>query len=259
MTGVLANDSDIDGNPLTAVLVAGATNGTLTLNANGSFTYTANGDFGGADSFTYQLLDGGAPPLQSNTATVAITINAVNDPPELLGGPILAALQATASTADPARFRAFVTRIERGQRAVIRFGLEYFDAGASAPLRLATLSFSRMTVALIVALSESREVRVACAEGRPMLEGQRMAAALAGAGIDVRLHVAAGPPAETIGVHAADANADLIMMGRSRRFMDLGSTAVGVLRKTDRALLIVPPEASAQTTDLEPSVYTRAA
>src|SRR5206468_936158 len=38
--GVLANDSDVDGDTLTAVLVSGPSHGTLTLNANGSFTYT---------------------------------------------------------------------------------------------------------------------------------------------------------------------------------------------------------------------------
>ena len=38
--GVLANDTDADGDTLTAVLVAGPANGTLTLNADGSFTYT---------------------------------------------------------------------------------------------------------------------------------------------------------------------------------------------------------------------------
>jgi nucleotide-binding universal stress UspA family protein len=69
----------------------------------------------------------------------------------------------------------------------------------------------------------------------------------ASAGSDVSLEVAAGPAAETIGTYAADA--DLIVMGRSRRFMHLGSTAVRMLRTTDRALLIVPPEAAAQATD----------
>lgn len=57
---------------------------------------------------------------------------------------------------------------------------------------------------------------------------------------DVATHVAAGPAAETIDAYAADVNADLIVMGRSKRFMHLGSTAVRILRNTDRALLIVP-------------------
>jgi translation initiation factor 2B subunit (eIF-2B alpha/beta/delta family) len=96
-----------------------------------------------------------------------------------------AALQAAASAANPAAFAAFAARVSRSEQAIIRFGLECFEAGAGGPLRLATFSFSRTTVAVITALSESREVRVACAEGRPMGEGQRMATALAAAGIDV--------------------------------------------------------------------------
>src|SRR5205823_6549496 len=50
----------------------------LTLNANGSFTYTPSANVNGADSFTYKANDGA---LNSNTATVTITINAVNDAP----------------------------------------------------------------------------------------------------------------------------------------------------------------------------------
>src|SRR5207249_2728650 len=38
--GVLANDSDVDGDPLTAVIVAGPAHGSVTLTASGSFTYT---------------------------------------------------------------------------------------------------------------------------------------------------------------------------------------------------------------------------
>ena len=62
---------------------------------------------------------------------------------------------------------------------------------------------------------------------------------------DVKLRVAAGPAAATIRAHATDVNADLIVMGRSKRFMHLGSIAVRVLRRTDRALLVVPPAARA--------------
>ncbi len=77
--GVLTNDTDADGDTLTAAVVTGPASGDLTLNADGSFTYTPNADFNGADSFTYVANDGtdnSDPP-----ATVAITVNPVNDAP----------------------------------------------------------------------------------------------------------------------------------------------------------------------------------
>jgi VCBS repeat-containing protein len=76
--GVLGNDSDPDGNSLTAVLSAGPSHGSLTLNANGSFTYTPAANYNGPDSFTYRASDG---TTTSNPATVAITVRAVNDAP----------------------------------------------------------------------------------------------------------------------------------------------------------------------------------
>jgi nucleotide-binding universal stress UspA family protein len=79
------------------------------------------------------------------------------------------------------------------------------------------------------------------------------------AGTGVELHVASGPAAETIRAHAEDMNADLIVMGRSKRFMHLGSTAVRVLRNADRALLVVPLAMAAQIFDIERPVHARAA
>ena len=76
--GVLGNDTDADGNGLTAALAAGPTHGTLTLNPDGSFTYTPSADWTGLDTFTYKANDGTA---DSNTATVRITTTGVNDPP----------------------------------------------------------------------------------------------------------------------------------------------------------------------------------
>src|SRR6185437_11992116 len=52
--GVLANDGDVDGDPLTSILVVGPTNGVLTLNTNGSFTYTPTLNYNGPDGFTYK-------------------------------------------------------------------------------------------------------------------------------------------------------------------------------------------------------------
>jgi VCBS repeat-containing protein len=76
--GVLGNDTDIDGHPLTAALVTGPAHGSVTLNAGGGFTYIPAANYAGADSFTYQAndLEG-----SSNVATVAIMVNPVNDAP----------------------------------------------------------------------------------------------------------------------------------------------------------------------------------
>jgi glutaminyl-peptide cyclotransferase len=56
--GVLANDSDVDGSSLTAVLVTPPVQGSVTFNANGSFTYTPAPNFTGTDSFSYAASDG---------------------------------------------------------------------------------------------------------------------------------------------------------------------------------------------------------
>jgi hypothetical protein len=71
--GVLANDADPDGDPITAVLVSTTPNGALVLNADGGFTYSPKAGFSGADSFTYRASDGS---LASDTATVSIVVNA---------------------------------------------------------------------------------------------------------------------------------------------------------------------------------------
>ncbi|MEY2573338.1 MAG: large repetitive protein, partial [Verrucomicrobiota bacterium] len=77
--GVLANDSDVDSPTITAVLVTGPANATsFALNSNGSFNYTPVANYNGSDSFTYKANDGS---LDSNTVTVSLTINAVNDSP----------------------------------------------------------------------------------------------------------------------------------------------------------------------------------
>ncbi len=76
--GVLANDSDVDGDSLTAVVVTGASNGTVSLNADGSFVYTPDANFSGTDSFVYQVSDGNGG---TDSATVVLNVSALNTTP----------------------------------------------------------------------------------------------------------------------------------------------------------------------------------
>ncbi len=75
---VLANDSDPDGDPLSLQSFTQAAHGTVVDNGDGTLTYTPNADFNGQDSFGYIVTDGRG---QSDDASVAITVNAVNDAP----------------------------------------------------------------------------------------------------------------------------------------------------------------------------------
>jgi hypothetical protein len=69
--GVLANDTDRENDRLTASLVAGGGNGSLTLRLDGSFSFKSGGSFTGLRTFTYQAFDGIA---WSGTATVTIDV-----------------------------------------------------------------------------------------------------------------------------------------------------------------------------------------
>ena len=75
--GVLANDTDIDGNPLT-VTAASAPNGTVVINANGTITYAPNANFNGTDTITYTISDGQGGFA---TSTVTVIVAPVNDAP----------------------------------------------------------------------------------------------------------------------------------------------------------------------------------
>jgi hypothetical protein len=75
-------DADPDGDPLTVTTtpVSDVAHGVLTLNSDGSFTYTPDLNFNGTDSFEYEVCDDEA---LCDTATVNITVNPINDPPEV--------------------------------------------------------------------------------------------------------------------------------------------------------------------------------
>ncbi len=69
--GVLANDTDVENDALTATKLTNPAHGTVTLNANGGFTYTPDTNFYGVDTFTYRASD-----FSSNSApaTVSLTV-----------------------------------------------------------------------------------------------------------------------------------------------------------------------------------------
>ena len=71
--GLLRNDTDADGNSLSASAVSQPANGTLSLSPAGSFAYTPEAGFEGVDSFTYRAYDGSA---YSSAVKVTITVAA---------------------------------------------------------------------------------------------------------------------------------------------------------------------------------------
>ena len=73
--GVLANDADPEGDPLTARLITPPVNGTLTLNSDGSFIYQHNNSRTTNDVFTYVANDGFE---DSEVASVTISIQPLN-------------------------------------------------------------------------------------------------------------------------------------------------------------------------------------
>ncbi|OHC78203.1 MAG: hypothetical protein A3G18_05400 [Rhodospirillales bacterium RIFCSPLOWO2_12_FULL_58_28] len=77
-SSLLANDSDIDGNPLTLTAVGNAVGGTVALNVNGDVVFTPTADFNGAATFDYTVSDD-----QGGTATQTVTVDVapVNDAP----------------------------------------------------------------------------------------------------------------------------------------------------------------------------------
>ena len=68
---VLANDSDPNGDFMSARLTSGPSNGKLEFHANGTFSYTAKKGYKGADSFSYVAND---DLLDSAPALVQITV-----------------------------------------------------------------------------------------------------------------------------------------------------------------------------------------
>jgi len=82
---VLANDTDLDNDPLTVSAVTQGSSGSVTINTDSTLTYTPNANFFGTDSFIYTVRDskGGI-----DTAKVNVTVGSVDDAPVITSSPI---------------------------------------------------------------------------------------------------------------------------------------------------------------------------
>ncbi len=72
--GVLSNDADPEGSPITVASSTQPSHGTVVLNSDGSFTYTPSADYCGPDSFTYKVTDGACDAAGQNQASVSINV-----------------------------------------------------------------------------------------------------------------------------------------------------------------------------------------
>ena len=108
-TSVLKNDSDPEGDALTAVKVTNPSRGTVTLNANGTFLYTHDGSNESTDSFTYSANDG---KINSAPITVSINVTGTNDPPVANNDTIIVDVGGTATTLDNGQIRVTYNDID---------------------------------------------------------------------------------------------------------------------------------------------------
>lgn len=79
--------TDADGHPLAYSIVTNGAKGSATINdpTPGAFTYVPNLNANGTDTFTFKANDG---TVDSNTATITVTITPVNDAPAASDGTV---------------------------------------------------------------------------------------------------------------------------------------------------------------------------
>ncbi|MBD2043379.1 cadherin-like domain-containing protein [Microcoleus sp. FACHB-672] len=106
---LLGNDADVDlGDSLSISAATQPSKGGLVNNSDGTYTYTPNANYNGTDSFTYTLSDHAGA---TSTATINLTVNAVNDNPDAVSD-IVTARQSTPKTILAADLLANDTDIE---------------------------------------------------------------------------------------------------------------------------------------------------
>ena len=121
-------------------------------------------------------------------------------------GAIWNAVCAALEADDPVRtLDRFERETVRAARAVTQVAATLLSTG-DGPSRLATCSASGTVARVFEAVGARRDLRVVCAEGRPVYEGRAMAAGLAAAGFVVEMYTDAA-------VGAALGSSDALLLG----------------------------------------------
>ena len=89
---LLANDTDVDNDPLTVIGASNASPGTVNL-AGTTITFTPPADFNGDASFEYTIRDG----TETSVAEVTVTVTPVNDAPVAVDDAVEATANSTAT------------------------------------------------------------------------------------------------------------------------------------------------------------------
>ncbi len=103
-----------------------------------------------------------------------------------------AALAALRDAGQPGALDEFERRWRRAGAAMVRTAADHLTRGAGGSLHVVTWSFSGSVAACLREVGGQTALRVSCAEGRPALEGRRLAAALAAEGIPTAIFTDAG-------------------------------------------------------------------
>jgi hypothetical protein len=238
--GVLANDSDAEGNALTARLAGNPANGTLTLRPDGSFSYTPTSGFTGTDRFTYAASDG---TRESAVTNVTIAVGEV---------PLLFSDSLSRATS-PSVGNGWV-EVEAAGAAVVLDGtrLSFADTSEAVMRPLATHNFPEVASGYLEWEFELDWTKIgtddAYAVHMQLGNGAQMNAASPTAGVGVNLVWGrVGGVDQTLGYRRAGATTGLTpLAGRAaiRVRVDLGALAYEVYVDGQRVGSQIPLEAS---------------
>jgi translation initiation factor 2B subunit (eIF-2B alpha/beta/delta family) len=100
---------------------------------------------------------------------------------------------ALAASANPAAFDHYAALLERAPRALARHAVSLLLIGEKpSPLQVVTISSSGTVLLVLQTVAAKRSIEVSCAEGRPALEGRRLAERLASSQVPVTLYSDSG-------------------------------------------------------------------